>query len=67
VLSSFIQYDTESQNIGANTRLRRTITPGRYLFIVWNRGWEHLLNHPDLWLRPDSEFLAVKLRWTFRE
>lgn len=67
VLTSFIQYDTESQNIGANTRLRWTIKPGRDLFLVWNRGWEHLLNRPDLTLRPDSEFLAVKLRWTFRE
>jgi hypothetical protein len=38
VLSSFIQYDTESQNVGANTRLRWTIKPGNDLFIVWNRG-----------------------------
>jgi len=28
VLSSFIQYDTESQNVGTNTRLRWTIKPG---------------------------------------
>ena len=27
LLSSFMQYDTESQNIGANPRLRWTITP----------------------------------------
>ena len=67
VLTSFIQYDTESQSIGGNTRLRWTVKPGRDVFIVWNRGWQHLLNRPDLILRPDSEFLAVKLRRTFRE
>ncbi len=38
VLSSLVQYDTESQNIGTNTRLRWTIKPGNDLFIVWNRG-----------------------------
>jgi hypothetical protein len=67
VLTSFIQYDTESQNIGANTRLRWTFKPGKDLFIVWNRGWQRLLMRPELALLPDTEFLAVKLRWTFRE
>ena len=67
VLTSFIQYDTESQNIGTNTRLRWTFKPGKDLFIVWNRGWERLLMRPELTLLPDTEFLAVKLRWTFRE
>ena len=67
VLTSFIQYDTESQNVGANTRLRWTFKPGKDLFIVWNRGWQRLLMRPELTLRPDTEFLAVKLRWTFRQ
>ncbi len=66
IFTSFIQYDTESQNLGTNTRLRWTIKPGRDLFLVWNRGWRHLYTSPDLSLVPDSEFLAVKLRWTFR-
>jgi hypothetical protein len=34
VLSSFIQYDTTSQNIGTNARSRWTIKPGNDLFIV---------------------------------
>ena len=67
VLTSFIQYDTESQNLGANTRLRWTFKPGKDLFVVWNRGWQHVLMTPNLSLRPDTEFAAVKLRWTFRE
>jgi len=67
VLTSFIQYDTESRNLGSNTRLRWTIRPGNDLFIVWNRGWQRLILNPrELRLIPDNELLAVKLRWTFR-
>jgi hypothetical protein len=67
VLSSFVQYDTVSQNIGTNTRLRWTIKPGNDLFIVWNRGWQRLILNPrDVSIAPQSDVIAVKLRWTFR-
>jgi Domain of unknown function (DUF5916) len=67
VLSSFIQYDTESQNVGTNTRLRWTIKPGNDLFIVWNRGWQRLvLNPQETSIVPQTDFIALKLRWTFR-
>lgn len=67
VFTSFIQYDSESQNLGTNTRLRWTIRPGNDLFIVWNRSWQRLIvSRDDLSLIPDTELIAVKLRWTFR-
>jgi hypothetical protein len=67
-LTSFIQYDTDSQNLGSNTRLRWTVKPGNDIFIVWNRAWQRLLLRPsDLTLAPDQELLAVKVRWTFRK
>ena len=67
LLTTFVQYDTESQNVGTNTRLRWTIRPGRDLFVVWNRGWQKLnLDPNELRLVPNSETFAVKLRWTFR-
>jgi len=67
VLTSFVQYDTESQNIGTNTRLRWTIKPGNDLFIVWNRGWQRQILSPhDVSIVPESDIVAVKLRWTFR-
>ena len=67
VLSSFIQYDTESQNVGTNTRLRWTIKPGNDLFIVWNRGWQRLILSPnETSIVPQSDVVAVKLRWAFR-
>jgi hypothetical protein len=68
VLSSFIQYDTESQNVGTNTRLRWTIKPGNDLFIVWNRGWQRLVLSPqETSIVPQNDFIALKLRWTFRK
>jgi hypothetical protein len=66
VLSSFVQYDTASQNVGTNTRLRWTIKPGNDLFIVWNRGWQRIVIDPHVSLIPQSNLIAIKLRWTFR-
>lgn len=66
--SSFLHYDTESQNIGNNMRLRWTLTPGNDIFLVWNRGWQRLiLSRNDLNIVPDKDILAVKIRWTFRK
>jgi hypothetical protein len=66
VLSSFVQYDTESQNIGTNTRLRWTIKPGNDLFVVWNRGWQRIVTDPRVSIVPENDLIAIKLRWTFR-
>ncbi|PYU91035.1 MAG: hypothetical protein DMG08_16370 [Acidobacteria bacterium] len=67
VLTNFLQYDTESQSVGNNMRFRWTIKPGNDLFVVWNRGWKRLvLSRDDLTLIPETELLAVKIRWTFR-
>ena len=55
VFTNFLQYDTDSHNLGSNTRLRWTIRPGNDLFVVWNRGWQRLVLTPrDLGLVPDS-------------
>ena len=63
VLSNFIQYDTESQNVGTNTRLRWTIRPGNDLFIVCNRGWLRLVLRPnDTSIVPQRDVIAVKFR-----
>jgi hypothetical protein len=68
VLTSFFQYDTESQSVGNNLRLRWTVRPGNDLFIVWNRNWERLiLSRNDVNIVPDKDALTIKLRWTFRK
>jgi len=66
VLSSFVQYDTESQNVGTNTRVRWTIKPGNDLFVVWNRGWQRIVTDPHVSIIPQSDLIAIKLRWTLR-
>jgi len=66
VLSSFVQYDTESQNVGTNTRVRWTIKPGNDLFVVWNRGWQRIVTDPHVCIIPQSDLIAIKLRWTLR-
>jgi hypothetical protein len=67
VLSSNIQYDSESRNLGANTRLRWTIQPGNDLFVVWARGWRRPLVSDELIsLDTVEDQITVKLRWTFR-
>ena len=66
-LTSFLQYDSVSQTVGNNLRLRWTLRPGNDLFVVWNRGWRRLYLSPsERSLSPDTELLAIKLRWTFR-
>ncbi len=67
ILSSFVQYDTESRNLGTNTRFRWTFRPGNDLFVVWNHGWKRPVGSRDfLTLQPLSDQIVVKLRWTFR-
>jgi hypothetical protein len=57
ILSSYIQYDSESHSIGMNNRLRWTLRPTVDLFLVWNRGWR------EAPFAPVGEQLVAKLRW----
>jgi hypothetical protein len=68
VLSAYTQYDSESRNLGLNTRLRWTVFPGTDLFLVVNRGWQRPLDE-DGWthLAPVSDQAIVKLRHTWRK
>jgi len=67
ILSSYIQYDSESRDLGANTRFRWTIKPGNDFFVVWYHSWRHpIASDNSLSLRPINDQLVVKLRWTFR-
>lgn len=67
VFSIYGQYDSDSSNLGVNSRLRWTIHPGADLYVVWTREWLH---PPDAnrWsdAEPRSDEAIVKLRWTFR-
>jgi len=66
ILSGFLQYDTESQGLGSNVRLRWTVKPGAEAFFVWNRGWLRPELNGSLRLLPQEETFSFKFRWTFR-
>jgi hypothetical protein len=61
-LASYIQYDTDSDSVGVNTRLRWTFSPVGDLFIVYNHNVREL---PEHW-RLDSNQLLVKLQYALR-
>jgi hypothetical protein len=61
-VSSYIQYDTDTESVGTNTRLRWTFRPVADLFVVYNHNVRSLL---DRW-RLDSNQLLIKLQYAFR-
>jgi hypothetical protein len=59
-------FNSDKLFMTGNTRLRWTIKPGNDLFVVCNWGWQRIVTDPHLSLIPQSDLIAVKLRWTFR-
>ena len=62
VISSFLQYDNESDSFGTNTRMRWTFNPLGELFVIWNTN---IVDPFDRW-RTDTNQLSVKVRYTLR-
>lgn len=66
ILSTLVQYDTAEEAVGLNVRFRWTVRPGSDLFVVWSRGWSGDAGDGGSGLRPRSDGLTAKLRWTIR-
>jgi hypothetical protein len=62
-LANFVQYDTESRNIGLQSRLRWILTPGNECFVVLNHAWEE--NRFDRFEATQTRF-RVKFNYTVR-
>ena len=62
-LNNFVQYDTDSRNIGLQSRLRWILKPGNEFFVVLNHGWQE--NPLDRFESAQARF-RVKLNYTFR-
>jgi hypothetical protein len=62
-VAGYVQYDTDSDSVGVNTRLRWTFNPVGDLFVVYNHNMRQLL--PDRW-QLDSNQLLVKLQYALR-
>ena len=61
-VSSYTQYDTDSDSVGVNTRLRWTFRPVGDLFVVYNHNVRSLVERWQL----DSNQLLVKLQYAWR-
>jgi hypothetical protein len=63
-ISTLVQYDDRSRNLGWQTRLRWTMQPGNDLFFALNQGWIH--EEDDLRFRPQDRKVSAKFQYTFR-
>lgn len=61
-IASYVQYDTDSDTVGVNTRLRWTFRPPADLFVVYNHNVGSALDRWQL----ESNQLLVKLQYAFR-
>jgi hypothetical protein len=61
-IASYVQYDTETDSIGINTRLRWTFRPVADLFVVYNHN---VWSSRDRW-HLESNQLLVKLQYAWR-
>jgi hypothetical protein len=62
-LTNFVQYDTDSQNIGLQSRLRLILKPGQDLYVVFNHQWQE--DVLDRFKTLSSDFRA-KVNYTVR-
>ncbi len=62
-IASFVRYDTDSRNVGLQSRLRWILKPGNEIFLGVNHSWQE--DPLERWqaLRTD---MRVKLNYTFR-
>ncbi len=62
-LANFVQYDTETRNIGLQSRLRWILTPGTEFFVVLNHAWQE--DELDRFESAQTRF-RVKFNYAFR-
>lgn len=61
-VASYVQYDTDSDSVGVNTRLRWTFAPAGELFVVYNHNVRSILDRWQL----DSNQLLIKVQYAWR-
>ena len=61
-IASYAQYDTDSESVGINSRLRWTFLPVADLFVVYNHNVRSLVDRWEL----ESNQLLVKLQYAWR-
>ena len=61
-IASYLQYDTDSESVGTNTRLRWTFLPEAELFVVYNHNIRSIVDRWQL----ESNQLLVKFQYAWR-
>ncbi len=62
-MANFVQYDTDSRDIGLQSRLRWILKPGNEFFVVLNHSWQE--NILDRFESAQTRF-RIKLNYAFR-
>ncbi len=65
-LANFVQYDTDTRNLGLQSRLRWIIRPGNELFFVINHAWQYQTLDRFEQMRAILTNARVKMNYTFR-
>lgn len=66
---TFAQWDDRTDSLGINSRLRWILSPGREVFLVWNRAFttrDPLEREPGFSLDPATTDTTVKVEYTLR-
>lgn len=66
---TFAQWDDRTDSLGINSRLRWILSPGREVFLVWNRAFttrDPLEPDPSFTLTPGATDTTVKVEYTLR-
>lgn len=61
-VASYVQYDTITDSVGVNTRLRWTFRPEADLFVVYNHNIRSVVDRWQL----DSNQLVMKVQYAWR-
>jgi hypothetical protein len=61
--NNLIQWDSESRNVGLNSRLRYIVKPGSDIFLVFNQGYLYTLERD---FEVQGTEATAKVGWTFR-
>lgn len=62
---NYIQYDSVSKLLGWNARFRWEVTPGNFIYLVYNKSWERRWN-PTSRFFPAGERGVFKITFSFR-
>jgi hypothetical protein len=65
--SNLIQYDNRSRNLGWQSRVRWTLTPGNDFFFAFNQGWvQEEQDNRSLRFRPQDSKVSTKFQYSHR-